>query len=185
MSERYNTVLPPKEFWAFDPREKPEQKIYTPLNERGLVDVPNLIKAIRSTIDPEYIWFNATNDHHLFWEAEDYPYSPGTPGNPGLFRNLAINKLRAPLDFHGWLHEVTYEPPVPSPEVRAYRIEAWRVARSLFEKARDTTITTKRTRRRRARHKADPASLVTKTIFIAKNTWLASMKLTSADSVCT
>ncbi len=111
-----------------------KEKIQTPIDDRGLVDVPKLIQVVQETIHPEFRWTWPLNVHHFYWHEADYPYEKefGTINNPSTFRELPINKGLLPKVFHNWLHLVTIPPPKPSPEVMNYRVEAWTVARSLF-----------------------------------------------------
>jgi hypothetical protein len=161
MASRFNTVVPPEQYWAFNPWENPNRKLDTPVDERGIVDVPKLIQAVRSTVDPEYNWMSIKNVHHLYYEEDEYPYIHKADHNPHRFRNLPTSKILAPIDFHGWAHEVMVKPEPPSDEIMAYRIDAWNVARRLFNKAREVVQTEKHTRRR-CRKVAEDSSFLNK-----------------------
>ncbi len=128
--------LPPRELWRFNPDE--DERLPTPVDERGLVDVEKLINLVKTTVDPAFTWkpSEEPNRHHLYWRQGYYPVEPENSVNPREFRNLAVNKILIPRIFHNWLHVVTDEPPVPSVEVMHYRIEAQRVALELFKSAR-------------------------------------------------
>jgi hypothetical protein len=122
--------LPPPDLWLHNPYT--DERIPTPLDERGLVDLRELIKQTKKTVDPSYDWQSEFNDvHHLQWPNADYPYASDSVVNPHEFRNLAISKLNAPRIFHNWIHKVTEPPPIPSEEVMYYRIEAQRVVLAL------------------------------------------------------
>ena len=127
---RVRKDLPPREVWHHDPK----QLIDTPLDERGLVDLSALISVIKSTVDSDYEWPSPFNDrHHVYWPRRFYPRNDGAGLDLYEFDNLGINKVKLPRHFHNWLHLITLPPPMPSLEVMQYRIEAQRVAVSLFK----------------------------------------------------
>ncbi|CAN5675794.1 hypothetical protein BH23PAT2_BH23PAT2_07540 [soil metagenome] len=47
--------LPPRDVWLINP-EDPLQKVETPTDFRGLIDIPGLIESVKETINPEYSW---------------------------------------------------------------------------------------------------------------------------------
>lgn len=145
MSKRLNTSkiqslnLPPPELRLISPEY--DGKIETPIDSRGLVDVPELIKQVRATVDPSYRWESQFNDiHHLQWPSKDYGSFLSIDTSPQIFRNLAISKLNAPRSFHNWTHKVTEPPPVPSAESMHYRTEAQRVTLALFKSVRTSKM---------------------------------------------
>ncbi len=111
--------------------------------------VPELISGVLSTLDPDYKWMRRRNTHHMYGDTPLDQSLDNKSQTEAIFCDLPPSKLQVPVDFHGWLHEVSIMPPTPPTEVMNYRIEAWRVALDLFVKARDLTITDKRARRRR------------------------------------
>lgn len=124
--------IPPQEFWLHNPTT--DGKIKTPLDERGLVDEKRLVAAVKETVDSSYAWPSPFNDrHHLQWPKSSYKHvhEMGVL-NPAEFRSLSIGIVRVPRYFHNWIHYVTEPPPVPSDEVMQYRVDAQRVALSLF-----------------------------------------------------
>ncbi len=122
--------LPPPDLWLYNPYA--EGRIPTPVDDRGLVDMTELIKQTKKTVDPSYSWESGYTDiHHLQWPNAEYAYEPYSPANPHTFRNLAISKLRTPRIFHNWIHTITLPPPMPTAEVMRYRIEAQRVVLAL------------------------------------------------------
>lgn len=129
---------PPRDAWLIAPCNRLE-KLPTPIDERGLVLIPDLIAAVDELVDPSFTWplTNPPPDiHHAYWEAAWYPkVSRASIINPRYFRELPVHKVRVPRMFHNWLHLVTIPPKRPSIEVMAYRVEAFRVARQLFELA--------------------------------------------------
>lgn len=129
--------LPPRDAWLIDPHK---DKLDTTTDDRGLVIVPDLIQAVKETIDPTYEWSSTgPNDrHHLYWPETAYSRwnSPLGIGDPATFRNLPIHIALVPRVFHNWLHTITRPPELPGAEIMALRVESWRVARGLFIAAR-------------------------------------------------
>ncbi len=130
--------LPPYEARLINPKV---QKIETPLDDRGLVDVSALIAAVKNTVEPWYTWPTHRNDeHHFYWPVADYPlHNPGGTAELKKFHELPINKGYVPRVFHNWLHSVTIPPAQPEGEVMVNRIESWEIASSLFQRARIAT----------------------------------------------
>lgn len=135
--KRVRDDIPPPDVWLINPKR---DLIPTPLDERGIVDLPELISDIKKTVDSNYDWPSPFNDkHHLQWPRRWYPdieYKRDCP-NPYEFRHLGIGVVRVPRYFHNWTHLITEPPPPPSEEVMTYRIEAQRVAVSLFRSVTD------------------------------------------------
>lgn len=128
----------------------PRQIIHTPVDERGLVLVDELIDKVKDTVHPWYEWSGPVNVHHFYWEEEKYPhiYEVGKT-NPAHFRDLPIHKGLMFKSFHTWLELVTIPPEPPAQNVMSYRSEAWNVSTSLFDMARSTVQWERRARRRR------------------------------------
>lgn len=132
-------ALPPPEVRLYDPLNyRSHERIPTPLSSIGLVDEDALIAAVHSTIDPSHKWPFKLSKHHFYWEEEAYPHEPHAYGNRGAFRNLTVHKGIFIRSFENWLHIVTEKPPMPDPDVRQYRLEAWDVAKDLFKMANQT-----------------------------------------------
>lgn len=68
--------LPPRELWLFTPGK--DERLPTPLDERGLVDPAALLEIVKSTIDPAFTWESdeKPDAHHLYWEHNLYPNDP-------------------------------------------------------------------------------------------------------------
>lgn len=127
-------VLPPAEYRLYDPHTS--GLIETPLDERGLVDLDALVQTVKSTVVPEFDWTSSFNDiHHLQWFGGRYKFSFGTGVDMHAFRELVNRKAYVPRVFHNWTHAVTAPPPLPTPEVMNYSIDAQRVALSLAKTA--------------------------------------------------
>ena len=126
------TDIPPPEVWLHNPNRP---LLETPLDNRGLVDFETLVHLVRGTVDPAYDWSSPLNDrHHLQWPRRFYVDAIGSKPNPAEFRHLSIGMVRVPRYFHNWTHLITEPPAMPSFEVMQYRIDAQRVAVSLFER---------------------------------------------------
>ena len=159
MSDRRELIhpesLPPRDVWLIDPTQ---DKLPTPLDQYGLIDVPRLITDVKSTIDADYEWPTQTRIHHLYWEENNYPFIPGVPPgyNPRTFRELPINKAEIPLKFERWLHAITLEPKVPDPEIMRLRVLAFHHARLIFKKAHGTVHEDRLLQKRRRQVAANP-----------------------------
>lgn len=138
--------LPPEEVWLINPAR---DKLLTPVDERGLIIIPELIQAVKGTVDPSYKWPPHLSVHHLYWEGWWYE-SRFAGDSARKFRELSIHKALLPRIFENWLHKVTEPPDVPDPEVMEYRVKAWNVAESLFRSVRQAVRWERMARRRAA-----------------------------------
>jgi len=125
--------LPPRELWLIDPGEK----VDTPIDSRGLVDIDASVALVKSLIAEGYTWGGGVDVHHFQWYSNLYPYIQNSTVNPANFRDLPPHKGLLPREFHNFIHAVTLAPPVPDEEVMYYRSEGWRVASSLFNQTRE------------------------------------------------
>lgn len=143
--------LPPPDARLINPDRFPDHRIPTPVDDRGLIIVDQLITDVKETIDSLYEWPEGVSVHHFYWPAAWYSYdrSLSSNQNPATFRNLPVHKGLVLRTFENWLHKVTIPPEIPEPEIMAYRVDAWLVARDLFKMARKTVQWEKRARRRR------------------------------------
>lgn len=146
-NERYtppSTFLPPRELWLHDPVS--EGLLPTPTDERGLVDTDALIALMKTTVAPGYDWRSPFTDvHHLQWPDRWYPRDEQSLETPHVFRNLSISKVVVPRIFHNWVHRITEPPVMPDDEVMSYRIDAQRVAVSLFQEVKNSKTAARRT----------------------------------------
>ncbi|MDB5176489.1 MAG: hypothetical protein JWN75_157 [Candidatus Saccharibacteria bacterium] len=119
-----------------------EYGVKTPLDDRGFVDYGALLSYIDSLVDKEYIWTGKPDIHHLQWEADKYNEShflhKEDPTIPQRFREIPFHKLLIPRQMHNLIHVVTIPPEVPEYEEMKKRVEAYRIARSLFQMAKQT-----------------------------------------------
>ncbi len=143
-------AFPPPDAQLINPAH---EKLITPVDDRGLVMVDQLIEDIKATVDPEFIWPSGKgkfNTHHYYWEKNRYPRidEPDTL-NPNAFYNLPIHKGWVPIVFHNWLHRITEPPAVPSEEVMYLRTEGWNVASNLFRSVQRTIQIEPMTRRKK------------------------------------
>jgi hypothetical protein len=150
MVERLDTTrvsgLPPRDVWLWDPEI--EDKLETPLDERGLVDLDALVGMVRKTVTPSYQWESPFNDiHHLQWEASRYVGKTNDETQMMRdFRELASRKALVPRIFHNWVHRITEPSSLPSEEVMQYSVDAERVALSLAQQAMMATRITRNKR---------------------------------------
>ena len=154
----YALGLPPPEFRLPQFRtgdELAENKLETPLNEWGLVDVDELVRRVKATMVPGYDWGGGNDRHHIGWAHAKYVKADEVAGD-GLattFRDLPINLIWVPRRFHNWIHAVTKEPPVPSRDVMADCVEEWAMMSGFFNSVKDAIATMRlydRVRRARA-----------------------------------
>ena len=113
----------------------------TPLDERGFVDYGQLLGQIDKLVeDRDFRWPNRNYDvHHLQWESgaydpmyfEDFDDS----SVPSEFREIPFHKLYIPRQLHNLIHRVTLPPPVPEFETMQRRVDAYKLAKRLFETA--------------------------------------------------
>jgi hypothetical protein len=105
-----------------------EYLLKTPITDEGLVDHEALINLMRDQVDSDYHWAAPFHDeHHLNWYAS--LYEAPSHSNPQLaheFRELPVNKLWVPRQFHNFIHTVTAPSPVPSNEVMHQQIKDFR-----------------------------------------------------------
>lgn len=86
-------TLPPVEFRLTHDNEK----IPTPLDQRGLVDAKQLILDVNATIDPAFTWPAEFNDnHHLQWPKAYYGPVHSESAELQAFRNLPISRIMLP-----------------------------------------------------------------------------------------
>lgn len=130
--ERY-IGLPPREVRVWD--EQKDERLETPLDSLGRVDLDELVDRVKQTVDEEYAWVSPFNDiHHLQCPASSY-HSENGDDLGFLFRELANRKAYFPRLFHNWTHYVTLPPPVPDSEVMHQSIMAEQAARALASTA--------------------------------------------------
>jgi hypothetical protein len=148
--------LPPLEYWLIDP----DEKLDTPVDSLGIVDPQATVALVRSCVDPRYRWSPRLGVHHFVWPESAFPHVrvPGRP-NPHAFQDLPPHKGLMFREFEDFLHEITTPAPLPEEEVMHYRIEAWKVASALFNKARDV-VRWERRKRRRQRYVASNPNLL-------------------------
>lgn len=117
-----------------------EFAVPTALDERGFVDYKQLLSYVDSLVEKDFKWPEIGPDiHHLQWEARSYSPELFTeyadPTIPQRFREIPFHLLYIPRQLHNLIHSVTLAPEVPSYEQMKKRVEAFDIARGLFEKA--------------------------------------------------
>ena len=126
-----SSFLPPREYWLFDPER--DDPIPTPVDELGLVKVPELLAVVKSKIDPAYKWQSTVKDeHHLYYPHANYPDTERNGANLALFRSRRKNRIVIPRDAHELLHAIMLEPATPDPEVIQHEILKQRLVTRMF-----------------------------------------------------
>lgn len=114
----------------------------TQLDDRGFVDYGWLLGYIDSLVDEDYVWSSRLDIHHLQWEGSSYHPDNFTdyddPSVPQRFREIPFHKLLIPRQMHDLIHLVTLPPKMPEYSEMKKRVEAFDVAVSLFQKAKQT-----------------------------------------------
>ena len=123
----------------FPPRERIRipvgERIATPTDSRGLVDLAKLVTEVVACVDEGYLWRGKSDRHHLHWFNTIYKDANLFMQDETLgrtFRGLPIHIVWLPKELHAFIHAVTLPVEAPSEEVMRYRIESWRVAYQLF-----------------------------------------------------
>lgn len=152
MSRRQSTpkgLLPPREAWLIDPDR---EKLDTPVNELGLIDVGQLMNDVRGAIDLSYEWQQDTiaDRHHFYWPSSNYPFAAiGANAILCAFRNLPPHLGLMSREVHNWVHVATEPPPSPPQDVMEESVAAFAATRDLFSAAR-TYVSRRRHAERRA-----------------------------------
>lgn len=127
-----------------------EHAIPTPVDEEtGLVDHKRLMDEMRLLVDPEYKWKAPFFDeHHLHWYA--HRYDTALQPNPELameFRDMAVNKIWVPRQFHNFIHAVTIPPAVPTTEQMRSAVKDFRRKSYIYRISTNAMTLTERLRR--------------------------------------
>ena len=129
--ERIERLSPPPGVFI----QSPHDKMVTPLDDRGLVDVGALLAEVSGYVDPDYVWRGRLDEHHLFWFENLYNLANLSNQNPDLsrkFRGMPLHKIKLPRELHDFIHNVTLPVEPPEQEVMEYRLESWEIATRLF-----------------------------------------------------
>lgn len=156
--------LPPRRFLVGIDTLKPKDyyhSLRTPVDERGLVDIPATIALVKGLVVTEYVWPEKVNVHHFFHPERWYPdmKERSNQHNPRVFYNLPIHKGLVPQQFHNLLHWALKPSKPPHKEVRSYRVEAWKVAHNLYKMAQETMAWEEKAEQRRQMVAANPTVL--------------------------
>lgn len=111
------------------------ERIETPTDERGLVNIPLLLEEVKNFVRPDYEWRGKPNSHHIFWYEKLYTDRTLFRDNVELsrhFRNMPLHQIELPVELHDFLHVVTTPVEVPSDEIMEYRVESWDIVCNLF-----------------------------------------------------
>jgi hypothetical protein len=147
-------LMPSPGLWQVD--LEPGERLVTPTDGRGLVDIPATINLVKRVAPRNYAWAPNLSVHHFYWPGADYEEMGETAR---AFRELPIHKGLVLREWENLLHTITAPSPMPDEDVMAYRVEAWRVAHDLFESVSQAVAWEKRTRRRDALIRRHPEIL--------------------------
>lgn len=133
--------LPPLDAWRVDPEKL--QRFYAPTDDRGFVLPDETVATILELFEDDYEWPIKAEEptmrpdiHHFQWYARLYG-SENFQGRtiPWRFRELPSRKGLIPRQFHNVLHEITLPPAMPKYRDMEQHVEAYALARRLFESA--------------------------------------------------
>lgn len=117
---------------------KPEvrnARFETPVDERGLVIIPDFINLVKSLVIPEYDWEDGRkpDTHHVYYPEWRYLF----PHNPKLriFRELPIHKLYVQRSFHELSERMIIPANVPHMDVVEHTIRSYKIAEPLYQSA--------------------------------------------------
>lgn len=144
-------LLPPQNLWQVE--LEPGERLPTPIDSRGLVDIPATVSLVKSIVPRDYGWAPNLSVHHFYWPYAGYEEAGPTAR---AFRELPIHKGLTLREFENLLHAILAPSPIPDREVMAYRVEAWQVAHDLFTSARQAIAWERRMRRREALIRSKP-----------------------------
>jgi hypothetical protein len=127
-----------------------EYALETPVDPTtGVVDHEKLMELMRGLVDPDYKWQAPFFDeHHLHWFAHRYETS--FQPNEMLaseFRDMAINRMWVPRQFHDFVHAVTIPPDVPSLEQMRASVKDFRRKSYIYRISNDAITITERLNR--------------------------------------
>lgn len=113
-----------------------DERLSTPVDDRGLVDHQKLVSCVvPSAKFQSHKSFEDT--HHVYWHMKTVLTPNHDTDLAETYRELPINKILMPRYLHEAIHETTVPPRLPDNEVMEYRVEAWKIARTLFQKKQE------------------------------------------------
>jgi hypothetical protein len=122
--------LPAEKYWVIDLMD-PKKRLPTPVDDRGLIKIDDLIRTVKATIDADYEWPAEKSMDHFYYEEEWYRKLGGMAVT---FRELSVHKGIVPRQFENVKHQIILPPAPPSLEVMHERIRSWTLAKNLFSK---------------------------------------------------
>ena len=90
-----------------------KQQFDTPTDSFGVVDIPEAMHLVSSTISSEYDFPMRTNVHHAQYPRRVYEADPLSHE----FREGSANMVEAPIQLHNLLHRSLIPPAIPDREV--------------------------------------------------------------------
>lgn len=96
----------------------------------GLVDIQATVVALQK-VSGTREWKKRPDVHHIYWPERSYPKKT----RYREFRELPINKVALPRDFHDFLHVFSIPPDIPEEDLMNYQIISHDSAKVMFESA--------------------------------------------------
>ena len=154
-------------------RFRSEYAIETPVDpETGIVDHESLMGLMKQEVDPTYKWQAPFFDeHHLHWYAHRYESSFHNNSELAAeFRDMPVNKIWAPRQFHNFIHAVTIPPEVPSGEAMRTAVKDFRRKSYIYRISNNAlTITERLSRVQRFENKGDVMYIDPQTRMVTRN----------------
>lgn len=137
--------LPPRDAWKVNPDTL--RRFYAPTDDRGFVMPTATVEVVKSLFEDDYEWpidpqhqQTQPDIHHFHWLASSYsPDKFQQSTIPGKFRELPSVKGVLPRQFHNVIHDFTLPPQIPNYQDMEEHIQAYNIARWLFNSAEQTT----------------------------------------------
>jgi hypothetical protein len=99
-------------------------------NDLGLVDICATVAALQK-VSGSREWRKWSDIHHIYWPERCYPKKTFYKE----FRELPINKVALPRDFHEFLHRTSEPPAIPEEDIMHYQVVSHDSAKVMFESA--------------------------------------------------
>lgn len=150
-----------------------EYAIETPVDpETGIVDHEALMDLMKQEVDPTHTWQAPFFDeHHLHWYAHRYESSFQLNVELAAeFRDMPVNKIWAPRQFHNFIHAVTIPPEVPSSDAMRVAVKDFRRKSYIYRISHNAlTISARLERVQRFDNKGDVMYIDPQTKTVTRN----------------
>jgi hypothetical protein len=106
------------------------ESMETTQDSLGLVDIRATVAALQK-VSSGREWKKWSDIHHIYWPERCYPKKTLYRE----FRELPINKVSLPRDFHDFLHVASAPPYIPDEDLMNYQVISHNSAKTMFESA--------------------------------------------------